>query len=61
MSVHIFIQISLPDSLRMHKRPVGQDLPTKEGHGGLGPGTNFLGSIILIDQDITKISSNHFS
>lgn len=59
-SVHIFIQISLPDPLRMHKRPVGQDLPTKEGQGGLGPRTNYLGSLILSNQDNNRTSSNHF-
>lgn len=59
-SVHIFIQISLPDPLRMHKRPVGQDLPTKEGQGGLGPGTNYLGSLILSNQDNNRTRSNHF-
>jgi hypothetical protein len=32
----------------MNKRLVGQDLPTKEGHGGLGPETTFLGSLKFI-------------
>ena len=45
----------------MNKRPVGQDLPTKEGHGGLGPKINFLGSLINIAQGINKTDFNHFS
>jgi len=45
----------------MNKRPVGQDLPTKEGHGGLGPEINFVVSLIQCNQNINKTHSNHLS
>jgi hypothetical protein len=50
----IVLVFSLPDSLRMNSRPVGQDLPTKEGHGGLGPETHFLGRMILAESTLQQ-------
>jgi len=40
----------------MYKRPVGQDLPTKEGHGGLGPRTYFSDKRCCFSIFVTQIA-----